>query len=192
MKKLKVILVILVLSYFSKVNSQVRIGGTIDININLPLPKVIIVKEEPKPRPVYHPKEEKRQKEHKPKKQHCEQYEYSLGTIINQNNRFGRFDLLIVDAVFEPIGRGLERITYFTNTRETLEIIIHTNNPNDFNYHYNNNPHCTSNSIVSVALNGHEIPLRDGSFSLQPGRQFHSVVNLHSLYEGDFNGTVNF
>ena len=190
MKNLKVIVVLLALSYFSKVNSQVRIGGGIDITIDLPFPKVIIVKEEP--RPVYHPKEEKRQKEHKPKKQHCEDYAYSLGTIINQNNRFGSIDLLIVDAVFEPIGRGLERITYFTNTRETLEIIIHTNNPNDYNYQYNTNRHCTSNVIVSVVLNGHEMPLRDGSVSLQPSRQFHSVVNLHSLYEGTFNGTVNF
>ena len=190
MKNLKVIIVILLLSSFSKVNSQVQIGGSIDININLPFPKVVIVKEEP--RPVYHPKEEKRQKGHKPKKQHCEEYVYSLGTISNQNNRFGNMDLLIVDAVFEPIGRGLERITYFTNTRETIAIIIHTNNPNDFNYQYNTNPHCTSNTIVSVVLNGHEMPLRAGSISLQPGRQFHSVVNLHSIYEGTFNGTVNF
>ncbi|VXB84292.1 conserved exported hypothetical protein [Flavobacterium sp. 9AF] len=190
MKKFKLVVAILVVSLFTKVNAQVRIGGSVDISINFPSPKVIIVKEEP--RPVYKHKEPKKCKVYKPKKHHCEPYPEVLGVITNQNGRYDRVDLAILDVTIENIGNGLESVTYFTNTNETLEIIIRTNNPNDYNYHYSTNPHCAANVIVSVALNGYEMPLRDGSISLQPGRQLHSVVNLHSFYEGNFNGTVNF
>ena len=51
----------------------------------------------------------------------------------------------------------------------------------------------SENSIVKVLLNNQYLDLRDGSLSLQPKQNgFHSVINLHSIQEGDFNGTVNF
>ncbi|WP_130733885.1 hypothetical protein [Flavobacterium sp. J27] len=190
MKNFKRIIIIAALSFFIKTTAQVRIGGSVDISINLPMPKVIIVKEEPKPMPA--PKAPKKQKVYKPKKQHCETILYSLGTIVNHTHRYGRVDLVVVDAFIENLGRGLERVTYLTNTRETLEIVIRTNNPNDCNYHYNTNPHCTTNLIVSVALNSVEMPLHNGSISLQPGESIYSVLNLNSVYEGSFNGSIQF
>lgn len=188
MKNLKPIVVLIAVSFFSYAQAQVRIGGSVDISINLPTPKVIIVKEEP--RPVYTPKPHKKPKAHKPKKHHCEEVVYALGSIRNQNGRYNSFDWLIVDASLENLGNGLERLTYFTNTRETIEIIIHTNNPNDYNYHFTRNPHCTANTIISVAMNGYAIALHQGSLSLQPGHQLHAVLNLDSCNEGTFNGTV--
>lgn len=184
MKKIKIIIAIVTLVISSNLNSQVRVGGSIDININFPAPKVIIVKEAPKP--VY---KTKKVKKHNSK---CERRDNNLGSIRNQNNRYGSIDLLVIDVSFENIGNGLERITYFTNTRETLEVILRTNNPNDYNYHYHTNPHCNSNSIVAVALNGYEMPLQNGSIALQSGQQFHTVLNLHSYHQGNFNGVVSF
>ena len=65
---------------------------------------------------------------------------------------------------------------------------------NSYDHNYKDCECSDKNRIIKVLLNGKYLELRDGSLSLQPGGQnnFHSVINLHSLYEGDFNGTVNF
>ena len=86
------------------------------------------------------------------------------------------------------------------NNGETLEFIIQTVNVNDYNYHFNNNGNHNhggnrnyNNTILAVLLNGRELPVRNSSLSLQHGHQgVHSVINLHTVYDGDFNGTVNF
>jgi len=87
-------------------------------------------------------------------------------------------------------------VSYKLNTGDLLELFISTANPNDYNYHAhsNHNNNHQNNVIHKVLLNGQFLELRDGSLSLQPKEQygFHSVINLHSTYEGDFNGTVNF
>ncbi|KAA1245985.1 hypothetical protein [Aquimarina sp. RZ0] len=175
--------------------AQVRIGGgvSIDINIDLPLPEVVVVSRRPEPvirkpkpnRPIIHTCDHR-----------CNHNDvYSFGEIQNQNGPQGRYVYQVTNAGLGGLNNGAESILYTLDTGETLELIIRTMNPDDYNYHYNNGYHNSSNNeIIAILLNGQEIAVKDGSLSLQPkhGRGFHSVLNIHAMYEGDFNGTVNF
>ncbi|MGY3794745.1 hypothetical protein [uncultured Aquimarina sp.] len=162
---------------------QVRIGGgvSVDINIDLPIPEVIVVGRKPSPviisrapKPVYE--------------------NISFGEIQNQNGPYGRQIYQVTDAQLESYNGGEERLIYALDSGDILEILLITANPQDYNYHSYNSCECSENNrIAEVILNNQPIELRDGSVSLQPRQNgFHSVINLHSRFEGDFNGTVNF
>ncbi len=176
--------------------SQIRIGGGVSIDINLPIPDVVIVdrptRRVPEPAPRRKPRVEKRRKA-------CNQCHrdrtYSYGEIQNQNGPFGRQIFSVVDAHLEPLQNRTEVVSYQLDSGDVLELFIVTENPNDYNYHvYRDNYRCENNRIIKVLFNGDYLDLEDGNLSLQPrGRNgFHSVINLHSIYEGDFNGSVNF
>ncbi|WP_299311533.1 hypothetical protein [uncultured Aquimarina sp.] len=172
-------------------HSQVIIDGgvSVDVNINLPIPDVVVIgrKEKPKPRPrkpVIHSCD-----------QGCNHHNASTyGEIQNQNGPYGRRMYMVVQAKLEEYHNGLEKVIYRLDSGDVLELIIVTANENDYNYHSYANCECNENNkIIEVLLNGQYIPLRDGSLSLQPRTEgFHTVINLHSHEEGDFNGTINF
>ncbi|WP_298317123.1 hypothetical protein [uncultured Aquimarina sp.] len=173
--------------------SQVIIGGeaSIDISINIPVPDIVIerrpdVRIETRPSaPVIHSCDH-----------NCSHNEYvSYGEIQNQNGPYGRQIYLVTQAQLESNRVGSESVTYVLDSGDVLELIIVTANLQDFNYHsYSDNCECSQkNRILEVLLNDQKISLRDGSLSLQPKENgFHSVINLHSKFEGDFNGTINF
>ncbi|WP_108804353.1 hypothetical protein [Aquimarina sp. Aq107] len=186
-----VILVCLLLGL--KSHGQVRIGGdvSIDISINIPVPDIVIeqrknTRVDTKPSaPVIH---------------NCDHLcthneNVSYGEIQNQNGPFGRQIYQVTRARLESNPVGSESVIYFLDSGDVLELIIVAANLQDFNYHsYEDNCDCSQqNRILEVLLNNQQIQLRDGSLSLQPKRNgFHSVINLHTEFEGDFNGTVNF
>lgn len=186
------------------VTAQVKIEGVITVDIPLPkVPEVIIVK------PDYPTHPERRGEERPNRKDKTLDY---FGEITNQNgpNR-GAFTHLVRNAKLQKLHNGLESVLYYLDSGDILELIIATGNAQDYNYHTHNSHHRkgnrgggkypskrhnqqhNKNTIVKVLLNNKYLDLRDGSLSLQPKQHgFHSVINLHSLYEGDFNGTVNF
>ena len=186
-----------ILGLFFYSNAQVRIGGGVSIDINLPLPEIVVVNRRPapipqprrrrvpQPRPVPAPR---------PVHTCSHVCVHSLGTINNQNRPDGQYNYAVLNATVSPERQFSDRVFYALDNGETLEFIIQTANPNDFNYHYyQNRRDCHNNMILAVLLNGNEIPVRDGHLSLQPGHHgTHSVINLHTVYDGDFNGTVNF
>ena len=118
----------------------------------------------------------------------------SYGEIRNQNGPYGLQDYYVQEAYLQTFQDGLENVVYYLDSGDVLELVIATANPQDYNYHIYNNSNCNQNNkIVKVLLNNKYLDLRDGSLSLQPKQNgFHSVINLHSIHEGDFNGTVNF
>ena len=197
--------ILFIIGLFFYSNAQVRIGGGVSIDIDVPLPEVVVVKKRrrpvpqppqpqprrrrvPAPRPVPVPVPQPRRV---PAPRPV--YTHSLGNINNQNRPDGAYNYLVLDASISPDRQYSERVFYALDNGETLEFIIQTANPNDYNYHYysNHNPH--NNTILAVLLNGNEIPVRDSSLSLQPNHNgTHSVINLHTVYDGNFNGTVNF
>ncbi|SEK41547.1 hypothetical protein SAMN04487910_0473 [Aquimarina amphilecti] len=193
MKTLKSIFFLICLILVSKSYSQVRIGGeaSIDISINIPIPDVAIERRNDsrvvkKPSaPVIHNCNHL-----------CSHNEnVSYGEIQNQNGPYGRQIYQVTQARLESNSLGSESVIYQLNSGDVLELIVVTANIQDFNYHnYGENCDCLQqNRIVKVLLNHQQIQLRDGSLSLQPkGNGFHSVINLHTEFEGDFNGTVNF
>ncbi len=175
--------------------SQIRIGGgvSIGVSIDLPIPDIVIVAERSEtPRPG--PRVRCRQAVIHTCDHSCFD---SLGTINHQNGPNGRYIYKVTEASLLPIDNGEEKVVYHLDTGEILEIIISTLNPSDYNYQYYD-PSCQncqdSNSILLVLLNNEELPLRNGSLSLQPlgNGQFRNVINIHSVYEGNFNGSINF
>jgi len=193
---------IFLLGIFTYTNAQVTVGGGVNVNIDLPIPEVVIGKRRPTPRPVPAPAPVPRPRRGNTGNHggghggHTRSRNYhSLGNINNQNTPNGNYNYQVVNASIQPESQGCERVYYALDNGETLELIIFTNNPNDYNYHYShhhNNRY--NNNITAILLNGQEIPVRDASISIQPqgNRGIHSVLNLHTAYDGDFNGTVNF
>jgi len=82
-----------------------------------------------------------------------------------------------------------EELSFTFDSGDVLSMIIYTAQTNDFNYHFNS----PGNAITNVKLNGYPIAIRDAGLSLQPKNQnFTAVINVHTINEGDFNGTVHF
>jgi len=163
-----------ILGMFFLTNAQVRIGGGISIDIDLPLPEIVVEKKRPIPAPQRYPKQKRKQR-----------------TV---NRRDGSYNYHVINASIAKANYNTESILYEFDNGETLELIIATTNPHDYNYHFYNNrgPH-GGNQIQVILLNGYELPAHSASLSLQPKRiGYHSVLNLHSVNEGNFNGTVNF
>ncbi|WP_299180500.1 hypothetical protein [uncultured Aquimarina sp.] len=193
MKSFRNFVILVCLSLGFKSYSQVRIGGdaSIDISINIPIPDIVI-EQRKNPRVATKPSV--------PVIHNCDHLcthneNVSYGEIQNQNGPFGRQIYQVTRARLESSPVGSESVIYLLDSGDVLELIIVTANLQDFNYHnYGDTCDCSQkNRIVKVLLNNQQIQLRDGSLSLQPKRNgFHSVINLHTEFEGDFNGTVNF
>ena len=198
MKK-QIVLSVLFFSLFSStIFSQIRIGGDISIEIKLPIPEVVTVDRSPRRVPAPQPEQcpTPRRRRH-----HCNSYcnhnnLFNYGEIQNQNGPLGNEIYSVLNAHIVSLQNREEIITYELDSGDVLELFIVTLNPNDYNYHtYSNRYKCNKNNhIAKVTLNGEYIDLRDSSLSLQPrgSNRFHSILNIHSVYEGDFNGTVNF
>jgi len=194
--------IVLVFVSFS-LSAQVRIGGGVSIDVSLdlpPIPEVIVVKRRPnKPQPIPRdrrvniPVDNRRDDNSNRDYNHNRVSKY--GEIRNQNGPYGLQIYNIRNAQIQPLRNGLENVIYQLDSGDVLELIIATANPQDYNYHFSKHRgNSNNNTIVKVLLNNKYLDLRDGSLSLQPAGHngFHSVINLHSVYEGDFNGTINF
>jgi len=173
--------------------SQITIGGQIavDVHINAPIPEVIIAERRPNPRIISKPPS--------PLIHICDHScdhntPVYFGEIMNQNGPYGRQIYGVLRAQLQTFTNGLEQLIYEFDNGDILEISIVTANSNDYNYHSYHNCDCEQkNRIIEVLINGNSIELESGSLSLQPqSGGFHTVLNLHSVQEGDFNGTINF
>ena len=174
--------------------SQITIDGQVSIDIQIPIPKdIVIISRTPDEKPKSFPEKRKKNTCHG----NCDHNaSFSYGEIQNQNGPVGRQIYTVVDAQLKTLNNGVEVVNYTFNSGDILELFMTTINTNDYNYHsYPDTCSCdTNNKIIKVLFNGQYLDLKDGSLSLQPSNHsnFHSVVNLHSQYEGDFNGSVNF
>ncbi len=176
---------LIVLGVFFTSNAQVIIGGGVSVNIDLPLPNIIIGKRAPAPRRAPAPPTPRAPRPVIHTCNSCNHY-HSLGTITNQNRPDGAQTYHVVNTSIQAGRPYNERLLFELDNGESIVLIIHTSVPNDYNYHYHGSHH--SNTIQAVLLNGQEIPMHSAALSLQPNQ---AVINLHSIYDGDFNGTVN-
>ncbi len=184
--------VIIIFPNFAQV--KVNDGISVEVNINLPISDIVLErrntkKQSPRPRRgrsiVIH---------------RCDHScNHNFGSIFNQNGSNEEYMYQVTNASLIPSENGEDHIVYDLDTGDILELIIVTSNYNynDYNYqHYdpNNSDLLQENIILAITFNGKEIPLHKGNLSLQPQGvgAFHSVINLHSINEGDFSGTVNF
>lgn len=179
--------------------AQITVDGQIDIAINIPVPEIVIVVDDPVPAPQPKPApEEIIIIEDEPEIIPVDGYpKNAQGTIINQNGPFeGRIDYKVQSAVLEDLTVG-EKLSFILDSGDVLSMIIYTKNYDDINYIYYDdgcfNCNDQENSIVHPRLNGFALAVRNANLSLQTNNQhFTAVLNLHTLNEGDFNGTVQF
>ncbi|WP_109437615.1 MULTISPECIES: hypothetical protein [Aquimarina] len=176
------------------ISAQLVVGGrvAVDVDINLPIPDVVIERRTSK-------QQLPKSKRGRPIVIHrCDHTcHHDFGAIQNQNAPSGEYLYQVANASLVPSENGEDHIVYDLDTGDVLEIIIVTGNYADYNYHYFNpdyNSLPPDNIILAITFNGQEIPLHTGSISIEPQGigGYHSVLNLHSIYEGNFNGTVNF
>ena len=185
----KIIVFFVAFLAFTSAFSQIRIEGGISVNIDLPIPDIVISTRKPRPAAP----------SRRPANVHVCNHNcnHSFGQIHNQNTSRGSYIYEVVDARLVPENDIEERLILNLDNGETLEIIIITARTNDVNYsiHNHNNCHCSEiNQITAVLLNNQTIASVNGSLSLQPLNNglYQAVINIHSLYDGDFNGSITF
>ncbi len=174
---------------FNNVEAQVSVGGQIDIRIGLP--EVVVINRAPQPRRVPQPRRRPPivVTERVPAPRPCD-CDHSLGTIMNQNNG-PRFDYYVLDASVNYLPNHELDLILNLDTGDTMVISMIEVNPQDYNFHYHCNPRIQSNTITAIHINNAPIALHSAAVSLQPNsRGFNAVLNLHSVHNGDYNGTV--
>jgi len=186
------ILFVLIFTFFPLLNSeaQVRIGGSIDIDIRVGLPDIIVRpvprKRAPKPRPKRPVIIKKRTPQHVP----CNCNTESYGDIINQNNG-PRIDYQVIEGNVNFYNNNEIDLIFNLDSGDQMVITLLELKSNDYNFHYRNRPRGNSNSILQISINGINIPLNNAAVSLQPSNGGYSaVLNIHTRNDGDFNGTV--
>lgn len=110
---------------------------------------------------------------------------------ISQQNAGPKRVFQVAEASIVWIENNVFSLKYWFTSEDCLELIIAEVNQ-DYNYHYPKPP--SENQILEVYFNENFIELRDAALSLQPRPDdggFHTVVNVHTLDFGDWNGTVN-
>lgn len=191
MRTLLIITVLVTLLFYNPTNAQIRIGGRIEIGVDLP-EVVVINRRRPAP-PRRQPA---------PHRCHAHCHHNTLGEITNQN--YGpRYTFYATDAIATFKKHGRISISLFFDDGNQMDLYLeeyNSNNPN-FNYYkldddyddddyYHYNKH---NRILEIQLNGRKIKLRNGAISLQQNSDntFGLILNLHSKKEGDFNGRIS-
>lgn len=182
------VFIFLCVSVFT-MDAQVIIDGQIDIRIDGP--DIVITNRTPERQTIPRKRQPVIVTERIPAPEHPIYSGPSDGTIINQNNG-PRFDYQVVDASVVQLSNYNLDLVLQLDTGDIMTIAMQESNYNDYNFHYYERPNGHNNTIYDIRLNNVSIPLNSAAVSLQPkgNRSYTAVVNLHSLYDGDFNGTV--
>ena len=110
---------------------------------------------------------------------------------ISQQNAGPKRNFQVEEAALFWLEDNVYALQYIFTTGDQLEIIL-AEATQDFNYHFPKP--FSENQILEVFFNEAFLELKDAALSLQPRPEaggFHTVVNIHTLDFGDWNGTVN-
>ena len=111
--------------------------------------------------------------------------------MIMQQNAGPRRDHIVEAASILWLEGDVYSLEYLFTTGDRLEVIL-TKVTQDFNHHFPKPE--SENQILEVYWNDQLMELKDAALSIQPRADegsFHTVANIHTLYDGDWNGTVN-
>lgn len=112
---------------------------------------------------------------------------------IDQQNAGPKVTYTISKAfvVLSQNDNNLHVVRYKFTSGDSLDLIV-TKRTSDYNYHFPGSE--KENTLLSATFNNITLKLKESAVSIQPRpdeKKFHTVVNVHSLDLGDFNGTVN-
>ncbi len=113
------------------------------------------------------------------------------GNIVNQNN--GPKKTYLIDSAFvtETTPESIAYLYYDFQGEDSLTLTL-WRVTSDYNYH--TPVDSSQNSILFAELNGDTLEMIPSAVSIQPRPEFnayHVVLNLHTVANGDFNGTAD-
>lgn len=116
---------------------------------------------------------------------------HAEGTI-DQQNAGPKATYTVESAYLTTLENGTHLLHYRFTSQDSLELFIGKRSE-DYNYH--SDATSDQNVLLRVTFNNSALVLKDGTaVSIQPRsdeNRFHTVVNVHTVDKGDFNGTVN-
>lgn len=115
---------------------------------------------------------------------------HAEGTI-DQQNAGPKVTYTVESAYLTTLENGTHLLHYRFTSQDSLELLIGKRSA-DYNYH--SDATSDQNVLLSVAFNNSAMALEGSAVSIQPRsdeNRFHTVVNVHTLDKGDFNGTIN-
>ena len=114
----------------------------------------------------------------------------ATGTL-DQQNAGPKVTYTVDEASVFPTGNGIYVLRYKFTSRDSLDLVV-TRRTTDYNYNSDNA--IAKNQLTHVIFNKDTLELGTSAVAIQPKpdqNRFSTVVNVHTVANGDFNGTVN-
>lgn len=184
MKQLKIFTAtILFILINSNAEAQIRIGGGISIDVNLP---EVIIRNPEAPRRIP-PRQRRRVIRTHECQRGCEcNVRRSFGEITNQFRGRNR-TYNVVDININERRNGIIEVTTFLEGGNEMHFVLSNVNPYDYNYSY----HCSdrNNSIIEMYYNDEELDPENANISLQPKARgnYEVVLNIND-YDDHYFG----
>lgn len=114
---------------------------------------------------------------------------FAQGTIEKQNSS-AKVVYVVAEGALHEVGGNLYVINVAFDNGESLELTV-TKKTNDYNFHFPGSE--SDNQFVSAIFNGTPLTLHESAVAIQPqtgDNKLNVVANIHSVDNGDFNGTL--
>jgi hypothetical protein len=109
---------------------------------------------------------------------------------IDQQNSGPKVTYAVTQASVFPTGNGVYVLRYKFTSNDSLDLEV-TRRTTDYNYH--SDGAVAKNTLTKVSFNGETLEINASDVAIQPkteDNRFATVVNVHTVSHGDFNGTV--
>lgn len=110
---------------------------------------------------------------------------------IDKQNAGPKVTYTVRKASVFPTGNGIYVARYNFTSGDSLDLVV-VRRTTDYNYH--SDDEVAKNRLAHVIFNKDTLELNASAVAIQPimdQNRFSTVVNVHTVDRGDFNGTVN-
>jgi hypothetical protein len=109
---------------------------------------------------------------------------------LDQQNAGPKVTYTVAKASVFPTANGIYVLRYNFTSNDSMDLVV-VRRTTDYNYHSDNQ--VAKNSLAQVIFNRDTLQLNASAVAIQPltdQNRFSTVVNVHTVEKGDFNGTV--
>ena len=109
---------------------------------------------------------------------------------IDKQNAGPKVTYTVSKASVFPTGNGIYIARYKFTSGDSLDLVV-VRRTTDYNYHSDNT--AAKNELAHVIFNRDTLELNASAVAIQPltdQNRFSTVINVHTVTHGDFNGTV--
>jgi len=115
----------------------------------------------------------------------------TAGGTIDRQNAGPKVTYTVSKASVFPTANGIYVLRYNFTSNDSLDLVV-IRRTTDYNYNSDNG--VAKNELAHVIFNRDTLELNASAVAIQPKQdqnRFSTVVNVHTVAHGDFNGTVN-